>query len=56
MTGEDKSGVYRRVPALLVDYVYTLITYLNFAQSNGNMLRPEQGEQTRGQSFGKWVG
>jgi hypothetical protein len=28
MTGEDKSGVYRRVPALLVDYVYTLITYI----------------------------
>jgi len=29
--------------------------YLNFAQINDNELRPEQGEQTRGQSFGKWV-
>src|SRR6266498_2584235 len=31
------------------------VIYLNFAQSNGNMLSPEQGEQPRGQSFGKWV-
>ena len=30
-------------------------TYLSFAQIDDNMLRPEQGEQTRGQSFGEWV-
>src|SRR6266851_568537 len=30
-------------------------TYLSFAQINDNILRPEQGEQARGQSFGEWV-
>jgi hypothetical protein len=32
-----------------------MLNYLSFAQINDNELRPEQGEQTRGQSFGKWV-
>jgi hypothetical protein len=32
------------------------VKYLSFAQSNGNVLRPEQGEQPRGQSFGEGVG
>src|SRR2546428_6125430 len=33
----------------------TSYKYLNFAQINDNELRPEQSEQPRGQSFGKWV-
>ena len=43
------------IPPTLLFQADEVIQYLNFAQINGNMLSPEQGEQPQGQSFGKWV-
>jgi len=47
--------IFQELLIALFDEDLECLKYLSFAQINDNELRPEQGEQTRGQSFGKWV-